>query len=93
MCVASDNRTIVVAMLLFVENEYEIGIIVRSLGVSGVTPNYLTARVKRKYYQAKVQRKNYYENLDHDLGKKLRVCECKNDCIINTYIIIIIGVH
>ena len=41
MCVASDNRTIVVAMLLFVENEYEIGIIVRSLGVSGVTRNYL----------------------------------------------------
>ena len=40
MCVASDNRTIVVAMLLF-ENEYEIGIIVRILGVSGVTRNYL----------------------------------------------------
>ena len=31
------------------------------------------------------------ENLDHDLGKKLRVCEFKNDCIINTYIIIIIS--
>ena len=41
MCVASDNRTIVVAMLLFVESEYEIGIIVQSLGVSGVTRNYL----------------------------------------------------
>ena len=26
MCVASDNRTIVAAVLLFVENEYEIGI-------------------------------------------------------------------
>ena len=37
MCVASDNRTIVVAMLLFVENEYEIGIIVRSFGVSAIT--------------------------------------------------------
>ena len=46
MCVASDNRTIVVAMLLFVENEYEICIIVRSLGVSGVTPNYLTVFVE-----------------------------------------------
>ena len=45
MCVASDSRTIVVAMLLFVENEYEIGIIVRSLGVSGVTPNYLTSHI------------------------------------------------
>ena len=42
MCVASDSRTIVVVMLLFVENEYEIGITVRSLGVSGVTRNYLT---------------------------------------------------
>ena len=28
-------------MLLFVENEYEIGITVRSLGVFGVTRNYL----------------------------------------------------
>ena len=37
MCVASDSRTTVVVMLLFVENEYEIGITVRSLGVSGVT--------------------------------------------------------
>ena len=37
MCVANDNGTIVDAMLLLVENEYdEIGIIVRSLGVSGV---------------------------------------------------------
>ena len=34
MCVASDSRTIVVAMLLFVENKR---ITVRSLGVSGVT--------------------------------------------------------
>ena len=33
MCVASDSRTIVVAKLLFVEDEYEIGITVRSLGV------------------------------------------------------------
>ena len=41
MCVASDSRTIVVAMLLFVENENEICITVRSLGVSGVTRNYL----------------------------------------------------
>ena len=30
MCVASDSRTNVVAMLLFVENEYEICISVRS---------------------------------------------------------------
>ena len=37
MCVASDSTTIVVVMLLFVENEYEIGKTVRSLGVSGVT--------------------------------------------------------
>ena len=42
MCVASDSRTIVVAMLLFVENEYEVGITVRNLGVSGDTRNYLT---------------------------------------------------
>ena len=42
MCVASDSRTIVVVMLLFVENEYEIGKTVRSLGVSGVTHDYLT---------------------------------------------------
>ena len=42
MCVASDSRTIVVARLLFVENEYEIGITVQSLGVSGITRNYLT---------------------------------------------------
>ena len=41
MCVASDSRTIVVAMLLFVENENEICITVRSLGVSEVTRNYL----------------------------------------------------
>ena len=28
------------------------------------------------------------ENLDHDidLGKKLRVCEFKNDCVINRYV-------
>ena len=38
MCVASDSRPIVVAMLLFVENKEEIG---QSLGVSGVTRNYL----------------------------------------------------
>ena len=38
---SSYNSSIVVAMLLFVENQYEIGIIVRSLGVSGVTRNYL----------------------------------------------------
>ena len=37
MCVASDSRTTVVAMLLLVENEYELCITVRSLGVSGVT--------------------------------------------------------
>ena len=42
MSVASDSRTIVVVMLLFVENEYEIGKTVRSLGVSGVTHDYLT---------------------------------------------------
>ena len=43
MCVASDSRTTVVVMLLFVENEYKIGITVRSLGMSGVTHGYLTS--------------------------------------------------
>ena len=57
MCVASDSRTIVVAMLLFVENEYEIGIIVRSLGVSGVTRNYLTLYLKKKEKKRKEKKK------------------------------------
>ena len=48
MCVASDSRTIVVAMLLFVENEYEICITVRSLGVSEVTRNYLINFISTK---------------------------------------------
>ena len=34
MCVASDSRTVVVSLVPFVENEYEIDITVRSLGVS-----------------------------------------------------------
>ena len=51
MCVASDGRTIVVAMLLFVENEYEICITVRSLGVSGVTRNYLSDSLRIKFQQ------------------------------------------
>ena len=45
MSVASDSRTIVIVMLLFVENEYKIAKTVRSLGVSGVTPNYLNINV------------------------------------------------
>ena len=49
MCIASDSRTIVVAMLLFVENEYEICITVRSLGVSGGTRNYLVNRKPHPY--------------------------------------------
>ena len=60
MCVASDGRTIVFGMLLFVENEYKICITFRSLGVSGVTRNYLILPYMHLYTFVKYHIKNVF---------------------------------